>query len=177
MATKPLLAALLLVAAGCATTIPREALELRPDSLARRQLQTRRFDGLAEKDLLAASAGVLQDLGFNIDEGESRLGLIVASKDRSAVETGQVIGALLLTIFDREHRDHRYDKSQQIKVSLVTRPLNADRSSNQLRITLQRVVRDNRDEITRLESIEDSDIYQQFFDKLSKSVFLEAHSI
>ena len=66
-------------------------MELSPDSLQQRQLQTRTVEGIDEKALLAASAGVLQDLGFNIDESETRLGVIVASKKRSAVDTADII--------------------------------------------------------------------------------------
>jgi len=60
-----LLLATSLVVTGCAQTIPKEALELRPESLQLRQLQTRSFDTKDEKKLLTAGAGVLQDLGFN----------------------------------------------------------------------------------------------------------------
>ena len=52
------LAALTLLAA-CETTVPRDALTLDPQSLEQRRLQTRRFDGISETDILAASAGVL----------------------------------------------------------------------------------------------------------------------
>jgi len=54
---------------SCATTIPKEALQLSKESLKDRQLQTRRFD-TDEKTLLSASAAVLQDLGFTINEAK-----------------------------------------------------------------------------------------------------------
>jgi hypothetical protein len=71
------LIALLLCA--CQSTPAPAVLELPPESLADRQMQTRRFEGVAEADLLSACAAVLQDLGFNLDESEAELGLIVAS--------------------------------------------------------------------------------------------------
>ncbi len=74
----------LLVVAGCQQKIPKEALQLTQESLAQRQAQTRRFDTSDETMLLSASAAVLQDLGFNLDESETKLGLVVASKDRDA---------------------------------------------------------------------------------------------
>jgi len=89
-------AVLLLV--GCQETIPKEALQLTQESLEQRQLQTRRFDTSDEDSLLSASVGVLQDLGFNLDESETRLGVIVASKDRDATEAGQVAGAIFIAI-------------------------------------------------------------------------------
>lgn len=163
---------------GCAT-IPKDALVLSPDSLERRQLQTRRIDGISEKDLLNASAGVLQDLGFNIDESETKLGVIVASKDRSAVTATQVAGAVALALLGG---NMPIDKTQKIRVSLVTRSLldsngNPVPNSHQLRITIQRLVWNTANQISRIESIEDPLIYESFFDKLSKSVFLEVHKL
>lgn len=175
---KGFLVAGLLAASGCAT-IPKDALVLSPDSLERRQLQTRRLDGIDEKALLAASAGVLQDLGFNIDESETKLGVIVASKDRSAVTGSQVAGAILLALLGGYTA---IDKTQKIRVSLVTRPARDDdgnelATSHFLRITIQRLVWNTDNMLTRIESIEEPAIYQEFFEKLSKSVFLELQQI
>ena len=61
-----LVALCLLLAAGC-STVPDQSLELSPESLKLRQLQMRRIEGSEESALLAASASVPQDLGFNID--------------------------------------------------------------------------------------------------------------
>jgi len=168
----------LLAMGGCAT-IPKDALVLSPDSLERRQLQTRRIEGIGEKELLSAAAGVLQDLGFNIDESETKLGVIVASKDRSAITGSQITGAVLLALLGAYHA---VDKTQKIRVSLVTRPAvaadgTALTDSHLLRITIQRVVRDTQGQVTRNESIEEPEIYQEFFEKLSKSVFLEVQQI
>jgi hypothetical protein len=167
-----------LVTSGCAT-IPKDALVLSPDSLERRQLQTRRIDGISEKDLLNASAGVLQDLGFNIDESETKLGVIVASKDRSAVTATQVAGAIALALIGGYTP---IDKTQKIRVSLVTRNLpdsggSPMPTSHQLRITIQRLVWNTANQVSRIESIEEPLIYEEFFERLSKSVFLEVHKI
>jgi hypothetical protein len=164
--------------AGCAS-IPKDALVPTPDSLERRQLQSRRLDGISETDLLAASAGVLQDLGFNIDESETRLGVIVASKDRSAWNAGQITAAVALALFGAYYP---VDKTQKIRVSLVTRPaLAADGSprpdAQVLRITIQRLVWNTENQLTRIDSIEEPAVYQEFFDRLSKSIFLELQEI
>jgi hypothetical protein len=167
-----------LVAGGCAT-IPPDALVLSPESLELRQLQTRRIDGIGEKALLNASAGVLQDLGFNIDESETKLGVIVASKDRSAMNAAQVAGAIAVALLGAYMP---VDKTQKIRVSLVTRPALASDGSIQpdsqfIRITIQRIVWNTENQVTRIESIEEPLIYQEFFEKLSKSIFLEVQQI
>ncbi len=74
--------------AGCEPGIPKEALELSPESVKDRQLQTRHFETRDEAKLLSASALLLQDLGFTLDESETKLGVIVGSKTRSAVNAG-----------------------------------------------------------------------------------------
>ena len=170
-----LLAAAMAGWAGCAH-IPKDALQLAPDSLEKRQLQTRRFEGISEVDLVAASAGVLQDVGFNIDESESRLGLLVASKRRSAVETGQVIAAFLGALVGAEPT---YDRSQVIRVCLVVRPASGEEGakSHLVRVTIQRIIWNNHNQVSRAEAVEEPEIYQQFFQKLSESVFLEAQKI
>lgn len=124
------------------------------------------------------AAGVLQDLGFNIDESETRLGIIVASKDRSAVSGGQVAGAVILALLGAPTA---IDKTQKTRVSLVARPASMASDTNAssghlVRVTFQRIVWNTQNQVSRIESIEDALIYQEFFEKLSKSVFLEAQS-
>ena len=162
------------IVSGCTQTIPDSALQLSPDSMKLRQLQTRAFNTKNEKKLLIASAGVLQDLGFNIDESETSLGVIVGSKDRDATEAGQVIAAIILGALNNGQAP-AIDKSQKIRASLITRP-NGKGKTN-LRITLQRIVWNTQGQISRTESIEDPKIYQEFFSKLSKAVFLDANEI
>ena len=173
-------AVLALLLQGCATGIPKDALTITPDTLERRQLQTRRFEGTDEKKILAASAGVLQDLGFNLDESETQLGVIVASKDRSAVTGGQVLGAILLAALSGTYVPT--DKTQKIRVSLIVRPTDLkvpskDSSSFNVRVTVQRIVWNDQGQVTRTEAIDEAAIYQEFFAKLSKSLFLEANQI
>jgi len=161
---------------GCATAPPKDVLTFSADTLERRNLQTRRFDGISEEAILAASAGVLQDLGFNLDESEATLGVIVASKQRTAREPLQMARKILLQLFlsvDSEVHD-----KQRIRVALVSRPADKlDDDSFQVRVTFQRVVWNTADEVAATESIDEPDIYQQFFERLSQSVFLEAHQI
>jgi hypothetical protein len=167
-----ILVAFSMILGGCAQQIPKDALQLRPESLELRQLQTRSFDTKDEKKLLTAGASVLQDLGFNIDESETPLGVIVGSKDRDAVEAGQVVGSVMVAVLFGVYMP--VDKNPKIRASLVTRPV--DKKTN-LRVTFQRIIWNTQGQIARTESVEDPKIYQEFFEKMSKSVFLEAHEI
>jgi len=171
---------LLFVLSGCATSVPADALRLSPEALEHRQLQTRRFEGMTENEILAASAGVLQDLGFNLDESETELGLLVASKQRSARDARQVAAALLIEVFIGWEMET--DERQRIRASLVSRPTgdagrDGEGAGFYVRITFQRMVWDSANEVSRIERLDEPELYQGFFDRLSKSVFLEAHKI
>lgn len=160
---------------GCAPKIPKDALKLSPESLQDRQLQTRRFDIQDEEKMLSASAALLQDLGFTLDESETRLGLIVASKDRSAFNPGQFTVALFIALLGGGAVP--IDETQKMRASLVTRPVGEDSKHIQVRITFQRIVRNTHGQVTKAERLNTPEIYQEFFDKLSKSLFLEAHEL
>jgi len=166
---------ILMFASGCQTTPPEGSFQLSGPALQERQLQTRRFDDIAEAKLLAASAGVLQDLGFNLDESETELGLVVASKRRSVHRSATASIAQLLEIF--MDIEIPLDKEQRIRASLVSWPDPNMESSYFVRVTFQRIVTNTENEISRREALNDPRLYQRFFDQLSKSVFLEAHSI
>jgi len=157
---------------ACNQTIPKQALQLSQESMTLRQLQTRSFNTSNEKKLLT-SAGVLQDLGFNIDESETSLGVIVGSKDRDATEAGQIAGAVAMAVLFGVYMPT--DKNQKIRASLITRPTGKNKTN--LRITLQRVVWNTQGQISKTQSIVEPEIYQEFFSKLSKAVFLEANEI
>lgn len=169
----PSFLACVMLLTACQTTIPKEALQLSQESLALKQLQTRRFETTNEKKLLKAGAAVLQDLGYTIEESETALGVIVASKSRSAVNGGQIAGALILAALSGTYVPT--DKEQKIRVSLIcSKP---SKKHTNFRVTFQRMVWDTQGNITRAESLEDEELYTEFFSKLSKSVFLEAHKI
>lgn len=97
----------------------------------------------------------------------------MGSKHADAHETDQIIGAIVLGAFLNTHI--AVDKEQRVRASLVTRPLN--RSQTTLRVTFQRMAWNTDNQISRVESLEEPELYHDFFGKLSKAVFLEAHEI
>lgn len=155
------------------------ALTVSSDNLAQRQSQSRRFDTKDEILVQQASAGVLQDLGFSITETSAQSGLVMGDKDRDAMETGQVASQLFFAVVIAAmggKSDPRWDQTQKIRVAIVSQP-SADKAATQIRVTFQRIVWDNHRVLSKLETIDDPKIYQQFFDKLSQALFLEAHQI
>lgn len=159
---------------GCQATIPKEALQLAPDTLERRQMQTRVFETPDEATLLTASSALLQDLGFHLDESETQLGILVGSKERDATEAGQIAGAVVLAVLFGVAMP--VDKHQKIRASVVTRKLDG-RDGYAVRLTLQRVVWNTQGQISKTEPLDEPEIYQEFFAKLSKAVFFEAQEL
>lgn len=143
--------------------------------LERRQFETRRFEAKSEDEMLTASAQVLQDLGFTIDESETNLGLITVSKDREAGSTGAMIGITILNMFSGQGRKMAYDTKQKIYATLVSSKSKEGKGFN-VRIEFSRIVWNSNNE-TRVERIDDPEIYKDFFDKLGKSLFLVANNI
>jgi hypothetical protein len=119
--------AALVAVASCAASIPDEALQLSRESLAQRRLQTRIYETGDERFILQASAGVLQDTGFSLDEAETSLGVIVGSKDRSAVEGGQVAAQVAMEVLFGVYQP--IDEKQKIRVSLVSHPSGSGRTA------------------------------------------------
>lgn len=159
---------------GCAPKIPPEALIWSQETIKERQLQTRRFDTNDEEMILQAVAGLLQDLGFNIDESETKLGIIVASKDRDATDGGQVALAVFVALLGGGAMP--VDSNQKLRASVVTFPASEGSAIN-VRVTFQRVVWNTQGQVTKSEALKDPESYLEFFNKLSKSIFLEAHEI
>jgi hypothetical protein len=169
----PIMALLLLSLVACTHRIPPDAMALSPDSLKDRQLQTRIFETDDEKMLLTASAAVLQDSGYTIDESEISCGVIVSSRERDVTNPGQVVGSIMLGIC--LGAPVPWDKRQRVEASLATNPIDGQRIA--VRITFQHVVWNNNNQVSKREQINDPHIYQEFFAKLSKSIFLTAHEI
>ena len=173
-----LIAALALV--GCA--------ELPPDYMApsgdyERQLQTRRFDGVEEKDLLAASVSVLQDLGFTMETRGSALGFVQGTKDREAKAPEQKLGLLVLAILVAATSQGRANlpadamrEDQTISVLLCVRARREGEPKSQLvRVTFHSHLRQPM--ARSAGSLRDPLLYSSFFELLARALFLEAQQL
>jgi hypothetical protein len=187
----------LLCSGGCAgpKTTPIELFVLTPDSAANKAMQTRQFDTPGSDELLSASAAVLQDLGFQITESARDLGFLRAAKERSAREYGQEISrnivALLTFVLSAFAGQNAtilppVDLHQQINASMIAQAVQNDEKRQEVRVVFYRLVwkgdgmSGNQTILPgeqKMEMIRDAEIYQYFFARLSKAVFLEAQKI
>ena len=193
-----LMLAMSIACAGCSgrsRSGSDELFVLQPESAANKAMQTRQFETPSSDELLSASAAVLQDLGFQITESDRSLGFLRAAKERSAREHGQEIGrdiivflTLVLSVFARGNATFvmPVDLHQQINASLIASPPQGDDRRQEIRVVFYRLVwrgsgRSGNQSIPpgeqKMEMLRDAEIYQQFFSRLSKAVFLEAQKI
>lgn len=144
------------------------------DYLQRRVLETRTFDTANDRELLIASAQVLQDMGYTIKESEANLGLITAEKNREAGSTAGKVALTVLAVIGGT--TPQYEDKQRFYVNIVTSKIE-DGKAVKTRVLFTRRTWDNYGNLMKVEKISDAKLYQEFFDKLSQSVFLTAHGI
>lgn len=144
------LAALLAGLAGCAPTSEQQAAAFAPTAAASaaRVRGTRRFETADAGAMLQSVLGVLQDLGFTIEESQAQQGVVVASKSSSG----------------------------SVRAQVFVRPA-MDRRAVMVRAAFQRVVRRPGAMLPVGEMLDDPAVYQGFFEKLAQSAFLTAHEI
>ena len=184
-----LLASILLSGCASAPPVQDDFFQLGLDSAKNKALQTRIVTASDQMELLSASAAVLQDLGFHIEESVSDFGMLLAAKERGAREYGQEISRVLiflLSALGRESVMIPVDLHQQIAATLAIFPDTEDSSRYQVRVVFFRKIwksDGSQGKVPippgeqRMEMIYDTKIYQQFYARLSKSMFLEIHQI
>ncbi len=103
-------------------------------------MQTRFFETKDEAELLSASAAVLQDLGFQVEESVQDVGFLRATKERSAREYGQDIGRFFAFVLSLGKVVMPVDLHQKIAATLIARPINPEATRQEVRIMFYRIV-------------------------------------
>jgi hypothetical protein len=172
--------------AACQSPSPQPFFQLAPEAAAHKAAQTRHFETKDADELLSASAAVLQDLGFHVEESVPELGFLRAAKERSAMQNGQLTARGFLLVFSLGRVLMPVDLQQQIVATLVARPTDTAGTRHEVRVLFHRVVWKgdgvvDRNYIApgeqRMEMVRDPLVYQLFFAKLAKAVFLEAFTL
>jgi hypothetical protein len=152
-----------------------DVLKLTPDSMALRQMQTRKYQTSDLRKVLDSCVGLLQDNGFTVDEISPKLGTVLGSKSREAVEAGQVAASIAFAIIFGVALP--VDKQQKMSASIVVSNSALDAESAIVRVNFSRIVWNDSNAVSKAERLEAPEMYQEFFDKLSKSLFLEEQKI
>ena len=146
-----------------------------PDAnyLERRNVETRVFDTTNTKELLIASAQLLQDMDYTITESDIDIGVITATKERNAIPKAGKVALTVLAALNG--KDPVYEDKQKFYVSIVN--TKANKKQIKTRVTFARIIYDNYGKVAKIEKLDDPSLYQEFFDKLAQSVFLTANNI
>jgi hypothetical protein len=155
---------------------------LNPTSSRDLSEQTRRYREVEPQALLFAATSVLQDMGFKVTGGEKRFGLLLGKKTAEVPGAGltHAVGeALLVTattvlsvaVGENLIMDLPEQVAQRIYVSLLVTP-RGDSGITEVRISLDRdMVYDHGGIIP--DHTELPRVYQEFFGRLSRAVYLE----
>ena len=175
------------LALGACAELPQDSLTLPPQDTAEREQQGRRFEGIGEPELLAASVDVLQDLGFTVQTTHTGLGFVRGSMQREAKAPEQILILLIAAAaaggagampppmpFSAE--TGKLPQLQQISVMLSVRPAAAsDAHKHIVLVSFHHSVRQPLWQSAG--PLRDPQLYQSFFGLLSKTLFLEAHKL
>jgi hypothetical protein len=187
----------LVLLTGCATPFMCRAQQTEPLSMeplfqynptdpADLSEQTRLYPTRDRESVLLASAAALQDMGFNVTGGEKRFGLLVGSKKADVEDPGAghamaeaavvtlSIMASLLTGEDLV-TDLPEQIGQEIHVSLLISEA-GNRDATQVRISLDRdMIYDQG--YSRPDHTELPMVYREFFERLSRAIYLEGERL
>lgn len=152
-----------------------DVLKLTPDSMALRQMQTRKYQTAEQRKILDSCVGLLQDNGFTVSEISPKLGTVLGSKSREAVEAGQVAASVVFALLFGVALP--VDNHQEMSASIVVSDAASDDKSTIVRVNFSRIVWNDANAVSKAERLEVPEMYQEFFDKLSKSLFLEEQKI
>ncbi|MCS7000433.1 MAG: hypothetical protein RML15_05835 [Bacteroidota bacterium] len=182
-----LLIALALLVSGCTIVNRPQPPDYEQTQLERRQYQQRDFDTNDTKLVMKAVLNTLQDDGFTVRNAVVDLGLISAVKEimltnrmrtgqeRTPAETWAEIFAAAISRGRAQpstpQQPQRYRNIEQIEATVNVSPF----GTRQTRVRVSFVARilDNEGAVIESYPVTDPNVYQQFFLKVDKGVFLE----
>lgn len=177
--------AVVLLASGCAS-MPDDVFRPTDTTMALRSVQTRSYESVSDAEILSASSAVLQDMGYAIDEIEVPLGLVSASKRADASNALEFFGSVIvegvkcvftLTLGCSNRSYDEIGDVQDIRMTIVSRPTLRNSEEVTVRVTIQQIIWDKKGRISLQRTIDDTDVYTAFFDRMSKAVFLEQEGL
>ena len=143
-------------------TVPMTQLQIR-------QLETRDFETKDSKLVMKSMMNVLQDEGFVIKNAVMDLGLLSAEKNVDVEDKGL---AFLATVFAGEQA--RWSKQQSLEASANVSEFG---DKVRVRITFQAKTIDNFGHPVSVAKVMNQAFYQEFFEKVSKSVFIQQENV
>ena len=155
-----------------------------------REYQTRTFDTADTALVMKAMFNVLQDDGYVVKNAVVELGLITAQREsdlapgRSGANGGGIFGGLGGIVIGGtgpggvvvggSQQEPSFPKTE---VRDFTGNVSAFGQQTKVRVSFQRKVLDNRGQVVEVEPVSDLEIYQSFFSRMDKSLFLQKENL
>jgi hypothetical protein len=172
----------LIAASGCVPPKPPPKTQLEV-----RAYQTRDFDTADTQQVMKAMLNVLQDDGYVVKNAVVDLGLITAAKEidvapgrSSSGGFGGLGGGIIIGgpgpggVIVGSDGPQTFRKTE---VRDFTGNVSAFGKQTRVRVSFQRKLLDNRGGVVEVEAIDDAEFYQDFFSRMSKSVFLQQEQL
>ncbi len=140
-----------------------------PTQLEIREIQTRDFDSNDTKLVMKSMMNVLQDEGFIIKNVVPDVGLL--SAERNVDVENKTSAAILRLLGDP---NTRWNKLDMIEASANVSEFGA---KTRVRINFQKKTIDNFGCPNDVKTIYDGALYQEFFEKVSKGIFIQTQEI
>lgn len=134
-----------------------------------REFQTRLFDTTKTDEVLSAVVEAFQDQGFMVKNVVPQVGLVSASRDTDVEDAG--LATFQMMMFGQ---NAIWSKNSTIEATANVKTV---AGKTKVRANFQEKVMNNRGTVDRVNTIEDPKFYQNFFDKIGKSIFIEKQKI
>lgn len=138
-----------------------------------KNMQTRSFDVENPRQIILSCVSVLQDIGYSIEETNYNLGVVTGTKEADAVVASQVVMSAVTMILSGQIT--ATDDYQIITASIMVNKSEKTDDCYIRAVFAQEIFKT--DGFSKSTVIEDQAIYSLFFQKLSKSIFLEANEL
>ena len=133
-----------------------------------REFQTRSYQDVKPMMVMKAMLNVLQDEGFIVKNAVPELGLLTAVKETD-IEVKRK--SFLSSLFSG---DPRWDKNSVIEVSCNVSDYGY---ASKVRVNFKRKILDNKGGFVKIEQIDEQKFYQNFFNRVSKSIFIQRQDL
>lgn len=152
-------------ASGCiwgTSSPPKTQLEIR-------EFQTRTFDTKDTKLVMKALLNVLQDEGFTIKNADADLGFLSATKE------SDLGGGPIWSWGTTTNKDS--DRWRKLRVTDATANVSEFGNQTRVRVSFQEKVLDNLGATMEARRVDDAKVYQDFFSKVDKGIFLQKEKL
>jgi hypothetical protein len=154
---------------SCTGCVPQYTPEPPMTQLQIREIQTRDFDTNDSKLVMKSMMNVLQDEGYVLKNVVLDLGLVSAEKNIDVEDPGEAF------LYSRHYGPYaRWKKQQALEASA-----NVSEFGNKIRVrmTFQAKTIDNLGNPMAVTTVLSPRIYQEFFEKVSKGIFIQQENI